>query len=52
MLLKKASKASKAGFKRKKLAPLGTLKEIKDGTKSLKSGVAGFSLNPALKFSI
>ena len=52
MLLKKQSKVAKSGFKRKKLSALGTFKEIKDGTKSLKSGSAPFASNPGLKFSI
>ena len=46
------SKVAKSGFKRKKLAPLGSFKEIKDGSKSLKSGTAPFSHNPAFKFTI
>ena len=48
MLLKKKSKVAKSGFKRKKMGTLGTFREIKDGTKALKSGVAGFATNPSV----
>jgi hypothetical protein len=48
MLLKKQSKVAKSGFKRKKMGTLGSFREIKDGTKALKSGVAGFATNPSV----
>ena len=48
MLLKKQSKAAKSGFKRKKMGTLGSFREIKDGTKAVKSGTAPFASNPSV----
>ena len=48
MLLKKKSKVAKSGFKRKKMGTLGTFREIKDGTKAVKSGTAAFASNPSV----
>jgi hypothetical protein len=46
MLLKKASKPHRSGFKRKKLPVLGTFKEILDGSKKLKESTSGFASIP------
>ena len=50
MLLKKTSKAAKSGFKRKKIAPLGSLKDIKEGPKPQNSGLPAFASGSASKF--
>jgi hypothetical protein len=47
MLLKKASKPQRSGFKRKKLSVLGSFREIQDGTKRLKESTSGFASIPS-----
>ena len=48
MLLKKASKPAHRGFKRKKIDALGSYAQIKDGSKKVEGGVAGFASNSSV----
>jgi hypothetical protein len=48
MLLKRASKPTNRGFKRKKIDALGSYQEIKAGAKKVEGNLAGFAQNPAV----
>ena len=50
MLLKKTSKPAKSGFKRKKIAPLGSLKDLKVGSKPSSSALPAFASGTSSKF--
>jgi hypothetical protein len=51
MLLKKASKPQRSGFKRKKVYVLGSFKEIQDGTKKVKESTSAFATIPGFSRS-